>query len=86
MAGADENKVTLTRFLEEVWNRGDAEASERYVAPFYTIHHDPGDRQRDQDVRGDRPLHAVVRQQLRAVSVGAATPHHRLAQGRPRRV
>jgi predicted ester cyclase len=43
MAGGDENKETLTRFLEEVWSQGDVEASERYIAPLYTIHHDPGD-------------------------------------------
>ena len=43
MAGADDNKERLARFLEEVWSQGDAEAAERYVAPLYTIHHDPGD-------------------------------------------
>ncbi|MFO1107404.1 MAG: ester cyclase [Amaricoccus sp.] len=33
----------LTAFLEEVWNDGMLEAVETYVAPHYTIFHDPGD-------------------------------------------
>jgi steroid delta-isomerase-like uncharacterized protein len=36
-------KAILTAFFEDVWNRGDAPAVERYLAPRYTIHHDPGD-------------------------------------------
>jgi predicted ester cyclase len=43
MPTAGNNKRLLLRFLEEVWNAGDADASDRYVAPKYTIHHDPGD-------------------------------------------
>lgn len=39
----NERKEILTRFLEVVWNQGDIEASDRYLAPKYTIHHDPGD-------------------------------------------
>jgi steroid delta-isomerase-like uncharacterized protein len=38
-----ENKQRLIRFIEAVWNAGDVEAADRYVAPWYTIHHDPGD-------------------------------------------
>lgn len=37
------NKEILTRFIQEVWNEGDAEAADKYLAPQYTIHHDPGD-------------------------------------------
>lgn len=37
------NKELLSRFIQEVWNRGDIEAANKYVAPIYTIHHDPGD-------------------------------------------
>ena len=43
MSIAKENKELLTEFLEQVWNAGDIEASDKYVAPKYTIHHDPGD-------------------------------------------
>lgn len=43
MSIAKANKVLLTSFLEEVWNAGDIEASNRYIASKYTIHHDPGD-------------------------------------------
>jgi len=31
------------RFIQEVWNEGNIEAADKYVAPQYTIHHDPGD-------------------------------------------
>jgi steroid delta-isomerase-like uncharacterized protein len=40
---ASTTKDLLTRFFQEVWNEGNVEASERYIAPRYTIHHDPGD-------------------------------------------
>jgi predicted ester cyclase len=43
MSIAKENKDLLTQFLEEIWNAGNIEASDKYVAPKYTIHHDPGD-------------------------------------------
>jgi steroid delta-isomerase-like uncharacterized protein len=33
----------VTDFLREVWNEGNVEACDRYVAGSYTIHHDPGD-------------------------------------------
>lgn len=36
-------KEILASFLEEVWNAGDADAVDRYLAPLYTIKHDPGD-------------------------------------------
>jgi steroid delta-isomerase-like uncharacterized protein len=36
-------KEILTRFIQEVWNDGDIDAADQYVAPRYTIHHDPGD-------------------------------------------
>lgn len=32
-----------TDFLDEVWSGGDVGACADYVAPEYTIHHDPGD-------------------------------------------
>ena len=36
-------KEILTQFIREVWTEGNIEASEKYIAPRYTIHHDPGD-------------------------------------------
>ena len=36
-------KSRLEAFIDEVWNAGDAAAAERYLAPRYTLHHDPGD-------------------------------------------
>jgi len=36
-------KEILQAFIREVWNEGRLEAVERYLAPRYTIHHDPGD-------------------------------------------
>ena len=36
MSIAKENKKLLTQFLEEVWNAGDIEASDKYVAQKYT--------------------------------------------------
>ena len=38
-----DHKPVLTRFLEEVWNEGVESAVDRYLAPTYTIHNDPGD-------------------------------------------
>jgi steroid delta-isomerase-like uncharacterized protein len=36
-------KQLLVEFFREVWNAGDVEACRRYLAPSYTIRHDPGD-------------------------------------------
>jgi steroid delta-isomerase-like uncharacterized protein len=36
-------KALLAAFLECVWNTGDAAACDRFVAPRYTLRHDPGD-------------------------------------------
>ena len=43
MSNAVASKELLTRFLAEVWSAGNIEASDNYIAPKYTIHHDPGD-------------------------------------------
>jgi len=42
MAG-EERKAVLIRFVDAVWNEGDVDSADRYIAPLYTIHHDPGD-------------------------------------------
>jgi steroid delta-isomerase-like uncharacterized protein len=42
VAMGDRTKA-LARFMEEVWNEGRADAVDRYLAPAYTIHHDPHD-------------------------------------------
>jgi steroid delta-isomerase-like uncharacterized protein len=39
---ADRTRI-LESFLEEVWNQGDEAAVDRYLAPAYTIQHDPHD-------------------------------------------
>lgn len=36
-------KEILLDFLDQVWSRGDAAQSATFVAPSYTIYHDPGD-------------------------------------------
>ena len=36
-------KAILTDFVREVWNEGNLAAADRYLAPLYKIHHDPGD-------------------------------------------
>ncbi|TJY62937.1 ester cyclase [Sinimarinibacterium sp. CAU 1509] len=50
------NKQLLIDFVESVWNTGDVEAADRYIAPVYTIHHDPGDPwdQQELDRAGDK--------------------------------
>ena len=37
------NKEMLTHFLQEVWTDGNIDAVDQYLAPQYSIHHDPGD-------------------------------------------
>ena len=36
-------KQRLVRFIQQVWDEGDADAADAYVADAYAIHHDPGD-------------------------------------------
>ncbi|HTV07021.1 MAG TPA: hypothetical protein VME86_16755 [Acidobacteriaceae bacterium] len=36
-------KQKLAQFIRQVWDEGDADAADAYLAPTYTIHHDPGD-------------------------------------------
>jgi len=43
MPNADTATTILTRFLQEVWTEGDVDAAAKYIAPTYTIRHDPGD-------------------------------------------
>ncbi|MGD8380410.1 MAG: ester cyclase [Gammaproteobacteria bacterium] len=33
----------LKEFIQRIWNEGDLEAASDYLAPRYTVHHDPGD-------------------------------------------
>jgi len=40
---SNDNKQILTQFLQEVWTEGNIDAIDGYLAPTYTIHHDPGD-------------------------------------------
>jgi steroid delta-isomerase-like uncharacterized protein len=41
--GTSRRQQLLLDFLREVWSEGQVGASARYLAPSYTIHHDPGD-------------------------------------------
>lgn len=43
MMTVDERKRRLAAFIRQVWDGGDADAADDYVAETYTIHHDPGD-------------------------------------------
>ena len=36
-------KRILREFIHRVWDEGDADAAADFIAPAYTIHHDPGD-------------------------------------------
>jgi len=36
-------KELIAEYLEVVWNDGDVNACDRFIAPLYDIHHDPGD-------------------------------------------
>lgn len=36
-------KQLLADFIARVWDNGDADAVDDYLAPVYRIHHDPGD-------------------------------------------
>jgi len=38
-----DNAGTLAEFMDAVWNRGDVEAVDRFLADEYIIHSDPGD-------------------------------------------
>jgi len=40
---SEAKKEMLTQFTREVWSEGDIEASDKYIAPKYTVLHDPGD-------------------------------------------
>src|SRR5438034_8237606 len=40
----EQNKAILREFMEEVWNKGNLEAADKYIASPYVIHHDPGDQ------------------------------------------
>lgn len=35
--------MILNNFIQEVWNEGDIDAAERYIAASYAVRHDPGD-------------------------------------------
>ncbi|HKB96267.1 MAG TPA: ester cyclase [Rhizomicrobium sp.] len=38
-----QRKEILTRFLDEIWNKGTIEAAGSYIAAEYAVRHDPGD-------------------------------------------
>lgn len=60
---ANRREAILAAFMDEVWNQGDSGAVARYLAPRYTIRHDPGDPWdgRTLDVAGFRERLAASR-------------------------
>ncbi|HEY1614746.1 MAG TPA: ester cyclase [Rhizomicrobium sp.] len=43
MTAANQCKQRLAAFIRQVWDEGDADAADVYIAETYTIRHDPGD-------------------------------------------
>ena len=43
MSDSNPRKQILRDFMRAVWDEGNLEAAGRYIAPSYTIRHDPGD-------------------------------------------
>ena len=43
MTDIEQRKQLLRAFIARIWDEGDADAADIYVAETYTIHHDPGD-------------------------------------------
>jgi steroid delta-isomerase-like uncharacterized protein len=54
MLNNDQRKEIITRFIQEIWNEGNVEAADQYVAPKYTVFHDPGDpwNKQELDLKG----------------------------------
>jgi steroid delta-isomerase-like uncharacterized protein len=40
----EKNKVILSEFMEEIWNKGNLDVADKFISTPYTIHHDPGDQ------------------------------------------
>lgn len=36
-------KALVIDYLQKVWNEGEIDACDHFVAPYYDVHHDPGD-------------------------------------------
>jgi hypothetical protein len=43
MADSTRKKEILKAFIREVWSEGNLDAVDKYLAPRYTLFHDPGD-------------------------------------------
>lgn len=39
----EQRKEQLAAFIRQVWDQGETDAADGYLAETYTIHHDPGD-------------------------------------------
>jgi steroid delta-isomerase-like uncharacterized protein len=39
----ENNKTILREFMDEVWNKGNLDAADKFIASPYVIYHDPGD-------------------------------------------
>lgn len=40
----ENNKTILREFMDEVWNKGNLDAADKFIASPYVIHSDPGDQ------------------------------------------
>lgn len=40
----ENNKAVLLKFMEEIWDKGNLDKTDKFVAFPYVIHHDPGDQ------------------------------------------
>ncbi len=43
MVDGNRNKKILVEFIHKVWSEGKIDLADKYIAPLYTIYHDPGD-------------------------------------------
>ena len=43
MTSVNQRKQRLSAFIRQIWDDGEADAADGYIAETYTIHHDPGD-------------------------------------------
>ncbi len=53
-------KAMIAAFLHDVWDNGNTDAVDMYLAESYTIHHDPGDGWHGQTLTRDGFKHRLV--------------------------
>ena len=58
----ENNKTILREFMDEVWNKGNLDAADKFIAFPYVIHSDPGDQWEGQSL--DLPLRRDNRKKM----------------------